>query len=111
MNIILFNEVNSEASLLPNERNRPVINPSATIRNSQILGNVIINDNVHIVNAVLRADEGTPFYIGANSNIQDFAVLHGYTTQKDNEPIDSNLITVKDKGNFSIYIAETEFLK
>jgi carbonic anhydrase/acetyltransferase-like protein (isoleucine patch superfamily) len=106
MNEITFNEVNTEAKFLPSEKIKPFIHPAATIRNSQITGNVTVEEKAHIVNAVIRADEGTPFYIGVGSNIQDFAVLHGYTTQENNNPVEQNLIFVDGVGYYSIYISE-----
>lgn len=106
MNHLVFNEVSNRANYLPDVKIQPDIHPTAAIRNSQLLGNVIVSENVHIVNAVLRADEGTPFFVGAGSNIQDFAVLHGYVTQEKNAPISDNLIFVEGKGYYSIYIGE-----
>ncbi|MGH8548385.1 MAG: SulP family inorganic anion transporter, partial [Methylococcales bacterium] len=48
------------------------IHPSATV-----IGRVVLGPNVHIAAAAsVRADEGTPFFIGANSNIQDGSVIH-----------------------------------
>ena len=83
MNEILSNKVDLNHTYLPCMEVEPNINPKAAIRNSQITGNVIIEENVHVVNAVIRADEGTPFYISSGSNIQDFAILHAYSTQVD----------------------------
>jgi len=106
MNNILPNEVNEKTNFLPCSKIKPSIHPTATVRNSQLVGNVIVEENVHIVNAVIRADEGTPFYIGKGSNIQDFAVLHGYTTQENDNPINKSLIKIDAKGYYSIYISE-----
>jgi sulfate permease, SulP family len=48
------------------------IHPNATV-----IGRVILGPHVHIAaGASVRADEGAPFYIGANSNIQDGVVIH-----------------------------------
>ncbi len=48
------------------------IHPNATV-----IGRVVLGPSVHIAAAAsVRADEGTPFFIGANSNIQDGAVIH-----------------------------------
>ncbi|MGH8553759.1 MAG: hypothetical protein ACRERS_10725, partial [Methylococcales bacterium] len=48
------------------------IHPKATV-----IGRVVLGPFVHIAaGASVRADEGTPFFIGANSNIQDGAVIH-----------------------------------
>ena len=64
---------------------------------SSIIGNVTIDKNVFIAcNAVLRADEGTPFYIGCNTNIQDHVVLHG---------VKDMVLNVNNK-NYSIYISK-----
>lgn len=106
MNDIIFNEITSNLGFLPNVKAKPFIHHSASIRNSQVIGDVIIEENVHIINAVIRADEGTPFYIGAGSNIQDFAILHGYTTQENGKPIEQNLVNIPGHGYYSIYIEE-----
>ena len=45
---------------------------------SSIIGDVTIGENVFIApNVSIRADEGTPFHIGSNTNIQDGVILHG----------------------------------
>ncbi len=45
---------------------------------SSIIGDVSIGENVFIApNVSIRADEGTPFHIGSNTNIQDGVILHG----------------------------------
>lgn len=50
---------------------------------SSIIGDVTIEKNVFVgANVVLRADEGTPFYIGCNSNIQDGVIFHGLKDTK-----------------------------
>jgi carbonic anhydrase/acetyltransferase-like protein (isoleucine patch superfamily) len=42
-----------------------------------VIGHVELGDHVHIAaGASVRADEGSPFFIGANSNIQDGVVIH-----------------------------------
>lgn len=63
---------NTEVSL-------PTIHPTAFIGPfSSVIGDVTIDKNVFIAcNATLRADEGTPFFIGENTNIQDGVILHG----------------------------------
>lgn len=44
---------------------------------ASIIGKVILGEQVHIAaESSIRADEGTPFYIGNNSNIQDGVVIH-----------------------------------
>ncbi|MBF2065513.1 MAG: ribulose bisphosphate carboxylase small subunit [Calothrix sp. C42_A2020_038] len=45
---------------------------------SNIIGDVEIGANVIIAPGTsIRADEGTPFYIGENTNLQDGVVVHG----------------------------------
>jgi carbonic anhydrase len=50
---------------------------------SSIIGDVQICENVFIgPNVSIRADEGMPFYIGPNTNLQDGVILHGLNNQK-----------------------------
>ncbi|MEL6246368.1 MAG: ribulose bisphosphate carboxylase small subunit, partial [Cyanobacteria bacterium J06627_15] len=43
-----------------------------------LIGDVQLGKNVIVApNTSIRADEGAPFYIGANTNIQDGVVIHG----------------------------------
>ena len=76
----------------------PSIDKTASIGPfSSIIGDVRICKEVLIgANATLRADEGTPFYIGSRTNIQDGAILHGLKDMK---------FTV-DKVHYSIYIGD-----
>ncbi len=47
-----------------------------------VIGNVVLGDHVHIAaGSSVRADEGTPFFIGASSNIQDGVVIHALKDQ------------------------------
>ena len=57
----------------------PTIAPSVYIHPlTNVIGDVRIGTQVHIAPGVsIRADEGMPFYIGDNVNIQDGAVIHG----------------------------------
>lgn len=44
---------------------------------ASVIGRVVLGDNVHVAaDTSIRADEGTPFFIGANSNVQDGVVIH-----------------------------------
>jgi MFS superfamily sulfate permease-like transporter/carbonic anhydrase/acetyltransferase-like protein (isoleucine patch superfamily) len=46
-------------------------------RDATLIGHVVLGDHVHIAaGSSVRADEGTPFFIGADSNIQDGVVIH-----------------------------------
>lgn len=59
-------------------RSRPVVPPTAFIHpQATVIGHVVLGENVHIAaGSSVRADEGTPFFIGPNSNVQDGVVLH-----------------------------------
>lgn len=62
-----------KASYIPN------ISPTASISpQSCVIGCVVIDDNVNVAPfASVRGDEGTPIYIGKNSNVQEGVVIHG----------------------------------
>ena len=56
----------------PSSHRTAFVHPGATV-----IGRVVLGPHVHIAaGACVRADEGTPFYIGANCNIQDGVVMH-----------------------------------
>lgn len=57
----------------------PNISPKASISpQSCVIGAVVISDNVNVAPfASLRGDEGTPIYVGKNSNVQEGVVIHG----------------------------------
>ncbi|MGB8703380.1 MAG: ribulose bisphosphate carboxylase small subunit [Thermosynechococcaceae cyanobacterium] len=58
---------------------KPQIHPTAYIYSDiNIIGDVRIGENVMIAPGTsIRADEGSPFAIGASTNIQDGVVIHG----------------------------------
>jgi carbon dioxide concentrating mechanism protein CcmM len=58
---------------------QPTIAASAYVHpQCSLIGDVRLGENVIIApNTSIRADEGAPFYIGANTNIQDGVVIHG----------------------------------
>ncbi|ULT59313.1 carbonate dehydratase [Neobacillus drentensis] len=74
----------------------PTIDKTAFISQfSSVIGDVTIKNNVYVApNVSIRADEGTPFYIGSNTNLQDGVILHGLLNRK---------ISVGPKS-FSIFI-------
>lgn len=57
----------------------PRIHETAFVHSfSHIIGDVEISSNVIVApGSSVRADEGTPFFIGENTNIQDGVVIHG----------------------------------
>jgi MFS superfamily sulfate permease-like transporter/carbonic anhydrase/acetyltransferase-like protein (isoleucine patch superfamily) len=58
---------------------RPTVSPSAFVDPlASVIGEVTVGDDVYIGPGVsVRADEGAPFFIGAESNLQDGVTLHG----------------------------------
>jgi carbon dioxide concentrating mechanism protein CcmM len=67
---------------------QPQIDESAYVHAfSNITGDVQIGANVLIAPGTsIRADEGTPFHIGAGTNVQDGAVIHGLAQANDSSP-------------------------
>ena len=76
----------------------PSIDPTSFIGPfAVIIGDVTIRRNVFIApNVSVRADEGFPFHIGSNTNLQDGVVLHGL---KDGR-------VCVDGEEFSIYLGD-----
>ncbi|MGD1849605.1 MAG: ribulose bisphosphate carboxylase small subunit [Cyanophyceae cyanobacterium] len=58
---------------------QPTIAASAYVHpQCSLIGDLQLGENVIVApNTSIRADEGAPFYIGANTNIQDGVVIHG----------------------------------
>ena len=63
---------------LSNIRGRALVARSAFVhQQAAVIGRVLLGDHVHIAaGSSVRADEGAPFFIGDNTNIQDGVVLH-----------------------------------
>lgn len=59
-------------------RDRPHVPPTAYVHpKASVIGRVVLGDDVHVAaDTSLRADEGSPFFIGAGSNVQDGVILH-----------------------------------
>ena len=57
----------------------PQVDNSAYVHSfSRLIGDVRVGPQVFIApGSSIRADEGTPFYIGASTNVQDGVVIHG----------------------------------
>ncbi|MDJ0594568.1 MAG: ribulose bisphosphate carboxylase small subunit [Pleurocapsa sp. MO_226.B13] len=62
-----------------NDLATPQVDKSAYVHSfSRLIGDVRVGANVFVApGSSIRADEGTPFYIGESSNIQDGVVIHG----------------------------------
>jgi sulfate permease, SulP family len=59
-------------------REEPLVAKSAYVHPAAtVIGRVVLGEHVHLAaDTSVRADEGSPFYIGANTNIQDGVVMH-----------------------------------
>jgi SulP family sulfate permease len=70
--------VTGRRTWLANIRRPGSVSRSAYIHGqANVAGRVVLGDHVHIAaGSSVRADEGTPFFIGSNTNIQDGVVIH-----------------------------------
>ncbi|MEN9206564.1 MAG: ribulose bisphosphate carboxylase small subunit [Gloeomargarita sp. GMQP_bins_120] len=77
----------------------PQIDPTAYVHSfSNIIGDVRIGPEVLIAPGTsIRADEGTPFYIGAGTNVQDGVIIHG---------LEQGRVTGEDGQSYSVWIGK-----
>ncbi|MBE9142680.1 ribulose bisphosphate carboxylase small subunit [Planktothrix mougeotii] len=77
----------------------PKIDPTAYVHSfSNIIGDVRIGAHVLVAPGTsIRADEGSPFAIGENSNIQDGVVIHG---------LEEGRVKGDDGQNYSVWIGK-----
>jgi len=69
-----------------------------------VIGDVIIGAHVMVAPlASVRADEGTPFHIGAGSNVQDGVIMHALESTGDH--LEANTYEVHGK-RYAIYVGE-----
>ena len=75
----------------------PRVDNSAYVHSfSRLIGDVRVGANVFVApGSSIRADEGTPFYIGENSNIQDGVVIHG---------LEQGRVFGEDKQEYSVWV-------
>jgi len=65
---------------------------------SNIIGDIRIGANVIVApGTTIRADEGTPFYIGENTNIQDGVVIHG---------LEQGRVVGDDQNKYSVWVGK-----
>ena len=84
---------------------KPVIDKTTYVHPlAAVIGNVILGKHIMVSPlASIRGDEGQPFYIGDDSNVQDGVVIHALETETDGQSVEKNLYEVKGK-NFSVYV-------
>ncbi|BAY84187.1 ribulose bisphosphate carboxylase small chain [Calothrix parasitica NIES-267] len=77
----------------------PQINETAFVHSfSHIIGDVEISSNVIVApGSSVRADEGAPFFIGENTNIQDGVVIHG---------LEQGRVLGDNKKEYSVWIGK-----
>lgn len=77
----------------------PQIHQTAFVHSStNLIGDVLIGANVIIAPGTsIRADEGTPFYIGENTNIQDGVVIHG---------LEQGRVIGDDQNQYSVWVGK-----
>ncbi|MCC0177484.1 ribulose bisphosphate carboxylase small subunit [Waterburya agarophytonicola K14] len=75
----------------------PQVDSTAYVHSfSRLIGDVRVGANVFIApGSSIRADEGTPFYIGESSNIQDGVVIHG---------LEKGRVVGDDSKEYSVWI-------
>lgn len=78
---------------------QPRIDETAYVHSfSQIIGDVTIGANVLVAPGTsIRADEGSPFYVGEGSNIQDGVVIHG---------LEQGRVMGDDQKEYSVWIGK-----
>lgn len=85
----------------------PEVNPTAYVHPlASVIGSVYLGKRVMVSPcASVRGDEGTPIYIGDNSNVQDCCVVHALETWETGHEVSKNLFTVNGK-KYAVYIGK-----
>ncbi|MGK7897477.1 MAG: ribulose bisphosphate carboxylase small subunit [Xenococcus sp. (in: cyanobacteria)] len=75
----------------------PQVDKTAYVHSfSRLIGDVRIGEQVFIApGSSIRADEGTPFYIGSSTNVQDGVVIHG---------LEKGRVIGDDSNEYSVWI-------
>lgn len=97
MSVVSNIGVNPVTSFTPISYQPQIAQSSFVQPNASVLGAVILSNGVLVSPfASIRGDEGTPIYIGKNSNVQDGVVIHGLENK-----------FVQEKGQkYSVYVGE-----
>ena len=77
----------------------PQINKTAFVHpGANVIGDVRFGANVIVAPGTsIRADEGTPFWIGENTNIQDGVVIHG---------LEKGRVVGEDQNEYSVWVGK-----
>ncbi len=81
----------------------PQVDKSAYVHSfSRLIGDVKVGANVFVApGSSIRADEGTPFYIGESSTIQDGVVIHG---------LEQGRVVGDDGKEYSVWIGSNTYI-
>ncbi|MGA3083526.1 MAG: carbonic anhydrase [Thermodesulfobacteriota bacterium] len=84
---------------------KPVIDKTTYVHPlAAVIGNVTLGKHIMVSpTASIRGDEGQPFYIGDDSNVQDGVVIHALETETDGRPVEKNLYEIKGK-QYAVYV-------
>jgi carbonic anhydrase/acetyltransferase-like protein (isoleucine patch superfamily) len=85
----------------------PDVNPTSYVHPlASVIGNVYIGKRVMVSPcASVRGDEGTPIYLGDNSNVQDCCVVHALETMEGGHEVSKNLFEVNGQ-KYAVYIGK-----
>jgi carbonic anhydrase len=116
--VVVAPEVEETAAVITNVRpnvetsfNRTVTEPLLAANvyvdpEALVVGSVVLGADVFVgPGASVRADEGTPIFIGSETNVQDGAVIHALRTFRRGKVIEENIVTV-DGQMFAVHIGE-----
>ncbi len=85
----------------------PEVHPSAYVHPlASVIGSIYLGKRVMVAPcASIRGDEGTPIYVGDNSNVQDGSVIHALETSEGGHEVSHNLFEVNGK-KYAVYIGK-----
>ncbi len=85
----------------------PTIHPTAYVHAmATVIGAVKLGRHVFVApSASVRADEGQPFFVGDDSNIQDGVVMHALETESGGQAIPANRVTVGGQ-DYAVYVGK-----
>lgn len=86
----------------------PEVNPTAYVHPlASVIGNIYLGKRVMVSPcASIRGDEGSPIYVGDESNVQDCSVIHALETMEGGQEVPENLYNVNGK-KYAVYIGKT----
>lgn len=73
-----YSKLESKNTWIDHVTSKPTVDKTAYVHpNATLIGKIVVDRKAHIAaETSVRADEGTPFYVGQSVNLQDGVVLH-----------------------------------